>query len=110
MDNIISPAEKDLHEITTETEFAKAIKELFSKQGLTKKTELRNSEVNKLAVLYAIARKYKFTELEDILDAFLELRISVGRKGRKEIVDIARSRLTELKALEEQQMKEVKKL
>ena len=96
----ISPVEDDMINIEKKNNFSKAVEELFRKEGLEKKTELSKSEVSKLAFLYDIANKYKFDDLKKILDKFLELRISVGRKGRKEIVDITKS-LTELEKNEE---------
>jgi len=86
-----SPIESDLVKLDSENDLGKVITELFKAEGLTKKTDLRRNEVNRIALLYAIAKKYKFKELEDIIDVFLELRISIDRKGRKEIVDVARS-------------------
>lgn len=92
--------EKDLVDIQNEDTFTHAVRQLFENKGIEKKTELKRSEVNKLAFLYAIAERYDFTDLKNILDKFLELRISIDRKGRKEVVDIARA-ITDLEAMKQ---------
>jgi len=110
-DDTTSIVEADLISAKTEeSDFCKTLQELFSKSNLTQKSELSLSEINKLAVLYAIARKYHFDELKDILDAFLELRVSTERKGRKEIVEIAKGKLYEEVEDKVREMQKVKKI
>jgi len=53
-------------------------------------TELRDDEIKLLAGLKAIAEEYGASFLDKFIQNFLEMRISLGRKGRTEIKDVAR--------------------
>jgi hypothetical protein len=88
----LSPIEPDLIEIgTQQTELDKAFEQLFSHENLKKKTDLKRNEINKITILYGYAKKFGFKELETLIEVFLELMISQGREGRKELVNIAQA-------------------
>ena len=56
-------------------------------------SELEHKEVFLVSILYAHAKEFNDDLLEHFLDQFLISRISKERKGRKEIVEIAKANL-----------------
>jgi len=88
--------------VEQKSEFDKVVKELTSDENLLLKTELSKREINKLALLLTISKKYKFDFLEDLIILIMKMRVSIGRKGRKEIVEIAKGIIPDLMKAEEE--------
>lgn len=88
-----SAIESDLQIIKKEDLLDKAYSQLYDDKNLEKMTQLTDEEVSKLTIIKAYAKKYDFTELSDLVDAFCKYRVSLGREGRKEMVSIAQANL-----------------
>jgi hypothetical protein len=54
-------------------------------------SDVSEKEIIHCASLFVVANKMKDTMLADFLQAFLMLRVSKQRKGREELLQIARS-------------------
>jgi len=61
---------------------------LEDKGNILTKSELGKREINRLALLYAISKKYNFDFVKELIETILLMRISLNRKGRKEVVEI----------------------
>jgi len=61
---------------------------LEAKGNILTKSELTKREINRLALLYAISKKYGFDFVKELIETILLMRISLNRKGRKEVVEI----------------------
>lgn len=61
---------------------------LEDKGNILTKSELTKREINRLALLYAISKKYNFDFVKELIETILLMRISLNRKGRKEVVEI----------------------
>jgi len=61
---------------------------LEDKGNILTKSELAKREINRLALLYAISKKYNFDFVKELIETILLMRISLNRKGRKEVVEI----------------------
>jgi hypothetical protein len=83
--------EDDMEGITTDEALAKVSMILASTKNPKTLTELDDREIKLCAQLYAVANKTRNRMLTIFLWNFLNLRVSYNRKGRSELVDIARS-------------------
>lgn len=81
----------DLQDLSKSTDVDKAISQLTNIENLPTKTEISKNEERKLSIILSYADKYGFKELSDVVNKFLELRISLKRQGRNEIVKIFQS-------------------
>ena len=71
---------------------AKAIMQLTESPNPEVLTHLTDFEIKKLASLSAVANKYNLTVVKEWITTFIRYRISMNRKGREEIVDIAKTK------------------
>ena len=60
---------------------------LFQEQGIEKKTELNQHQINTLSTYYWLADEYQIPSLERYIKTFLNFMLSKDRKSRKEILD-----------------------
>lgn len=82
----------DVRNIESQTSLDKAFTELYSQVNLEKKTEfLKNNEIKKLGTLYTMAKHYGFIALQERIIKHMEMRISLKRKGRNEMVQIVQA-------------------
>ena len=96
----------DEDSITTEEAFAKVAMILAKSQNIKLMTELSDYQLNLCAMLYSIAEKTKNNMLETLLTNYLQLKVSNKRKGRGELLELAKqsradreSRFTRLKQM-----------
>lgn len=75
---------------STEEAQARAIVQLTESPDPEILTQLTDIEIKRLAVLSAIADLYHSDVIKKIIEKFIRLRISYNRKGREEIVEIAK--------------------
>ena len=95
--------------MTLEESMAKAVMLLGTVKGEHSSkilSEVSDNEVRLCSALFVVAEKTNDTMLKNFLSAFLLLRVSKLRQGRKEILDIARasrdqseSRMSRIKSL-----------
>lgn len=78
---------------TIDESLAQAISVLTETKKKKILSELENREIFYLAILYSQSKEFDDDLLEDFLKQFLIFRISKERKGRKEIVEIAKANL-----------------
>lgn len=78
---------------TIDESLAQAINVLTETQKKKILSELEHREVFYVALLYTQSKEFDDDLLNDFLKQFLILRISKERKGRKEIVEIAKANL-----------------
>lgn len=76
---------------------AQAITVLTEEERRKLMSELKNREVFLITMLYAQAQEFHDDLLLSICDNFLITRTSLDRKGRKEIVEIAKANLQKAK-------------
>ena len=86
-----SAVEQDLEVVTQKDKLEEAYNQLFSDRNLEKISQLSTNEIGKIAILKTYATEFQFTELTNIVDNFLRLRISLQRKGREEHVKVAQA-------------------
>ena len=64
-------------------------KELFSNNGVKTRTRLSRDEVSIATKLYFLCEQYGLDEFKEMLDNFLEIRISMDSKSRNEFIKVA---------------------
>ena len=62
------------------------VKELFANEGIKTRTDLSNEEISLISRMYYIAEELKNDRLTNLMDTFLELKVSKDRKSRDEFV------------------------
>src|SRR3972149_3623506 len=77
--------------LTTEEALAKVAMILAKTENPKLLTELSIEEIVSISVLASIAEKTENHMLKDFLNNFMYLKVSHQRKGRKELLDIAKS-------------------
>lgn len=65
----------------------KETKELFSNKGIKTRTDLSDREISILSRLLFLCDKFRLQDLNTALHNFMELRVSKGRKSRKEFIE-----------------------
>lgn len=71
---------------------AKAIMQLTESVDPEVLTHLTDYEIKKLSSLSAVAEIYNLSVVKEWIKKFIRYRISMNRKGREEIVDIAKTK------------------
>jgi len=72
--------------ISDENEQLQVAKELFTEEGLKMKTDLDSREVHGIAKLSFIASEFDIPSLNNWVNEFIKLRVSLKRKGRSEFI------------------------
>ena len=96
--------DEDVFTTSSASDFSKSVALLFDEQNLAKKTDLRAKDIAKLTQIYEMSEEYDIPLLKEMADKFIELRVSLKRKGRNEAVQMTQqiSTMKRLEALEEQ--------
>ncbi len=81
-----------------EEAMGKSVTVLSESQRLKALSDISKQEANQFTALYALAKLTNNHMLEAILDTALELKISIDRKGRIEIKDVAIAAVTDAKS------------
>jgi len=68
----------------------KESKELFSNKDIEVKTDLTEEEISIIARLKFLCDQFDLKDFRSVLIYFMELRLSKGRKSRKEFIDSIR--------------------
>lgn len=90
--NSLSVVDLDVKPFQMQTSLDKAFSEMFSQINLEKKTEfLQNNEIKKLGTLYTMGKHYGFIALQERIIKHMEMRISLKRRGRSELVDMIKA-------------------
>lgn len=92
------PPEMGLSEIMAvaeeeKTELDKVLELLLDPKNIAHNTELTQNEILAFSVLATLARRHNLPVLQDFLAENLVLRVSKGRKGREEWVEIIAPKL-----------------
>lgn len=74
---------------------AEIVKELMGAKNLNRVTEVSNFDIAMLSAAKGVNSKAGSSVLNEFVKQFLELRVSNGRKGRSEVVDITKSNETQ---------------
>jgi len=83
-------------EIVTQDEaLAKIALILARAENKKQLSELSDYEAKSFASLYAVSGRTSNTMLKTFLDSMLELRVSLKRKGREELMSVAKATRTE---------------
>lgn len=77
------------------TELDKIFKLLLDKDNIAHNTDLTTNEITAFSVLSTLAKEHDLEVLKNFLQENLVLRVSKGRRGRKEWVDIIGNHLKE---------------
>ncbi len=78
---------KDGRQVILET----AVRELFSSEKYQKlKTSLREEEAMSFAAGFIFADTYNCKTMRSLLENLMDLKVSVGREGRREFVDLVK--------------------
>lgn len=77
---------------TREESVAQAIEDLSNEEKIMFFSDLHPSEIPRFACFNNISKRYEKRFLKDYILDELKLRVSIDRRGRKEIVSIASSR------------------
>lgn len=95
--------DEDVFTTSSASDFSKSVSLLFDEQNLAKKTDLNARDIAKLTQIYQMAEEYDVPLLKQMADKFIELRVSLKRKGRGEAVQMTQqiSQMKRLEALEE---------
>ena len=80
---------------TSDAARAEIVKELFLEKNLNRVSELDQKEIVLLSIIKGINAKVESPVVTEYAKQFIELKVSNDRKGRAEVVDIARPRLLE---------------
>jgi len=89
MSKLSNPVQSDMQELfKKESGMHDAFKEM-SEGNLEQKTQLKKWEITDLAKIYQYSKQYHFKSLEGVCDKLIRLRVSMDRKGRKELKEIA---------------------
>ena len=84
-----SPIESDLKEVTPKERMDKLFEQAFGDERVEMISDLNEDEIRQIAIAWSYAVDYNFLQLQDMIIRFLKLRVSKGRKGRQEYVNIA---------------------
>lgn len=84
-----SEKEKNLESSPTVLELT--LQELFSYDKLEMKSDLSQDLILAMARGKVISKKFKCPELDNLMDNILKLSVSKDRKGREEMVELARN-------------------
>jgi len=91
---------------TSDSFFKSIINKLFSKDNIELKTEYRNVTENFAGTkLTFLARHGNIPYLEEFIEIFEHKRVSLERKGRKEIIMALEKREEEVKRMQENKLK-----
>ena len=74
-----------------ETVLEVTLKELFSYDKLEMKSDLSQDLILAMSRGKVISKKFKCPELDNLMDNILKLSVSKDRKGREEMVELARN-------------------
>jgi hypothetical protein len=77
--------------VSSEEAKAKAIVSLTESKDPEVLTQLEDNEIKALSTLSTIASLYSISFLDKWIGKFIRLRISLKRKGREEVVEIAKA-------------------
>lgn len=91
--------DEDIFTTSSATDFSKSIDLMFNEKNLSKKTDLSARDIAKLTQIYQMAEEYEIPLLKDMADKFIELRVSLKRKGRGEAVQMTQQ-IAQMKRLE----------
>lgn len=83
---------KEAEVFTSEHAQAKAIMHLTESKNPEILTHLKDREITMLATLSMIADAYDSSLMRNWINKFIRYRISLDRKGREEIVNVAKAR------------------
>lgn len=75
----------------TETAIAKGIENLNNPRNINLLTDLSSDEIRNLIVVETIGELYNDKMRLQISKLYKELKVSKGRKGRKEIIDVVKA-------------------
>jgi hypothetical protein len=70
-----------------ETHIKSVSKELFSVGAIDLKTEVTHNEINAITKLRFLENKYGVSNINTLINSLLALRVSKGRKSRREFID-----------------------
>lgn len=103
MSKQIPVIDDDTFMVGNTTDFSKSIGLMFNSENIGKKTDLDAKAIAKLTQLYTMAIHYEIPLLKDMCNKFVELRVSLKRKGRDEAVKMTQqiSTMKRLEALED---------
>ena len=88
MDTISNPVQSDMLETKKDSGMHEAFKEM-SEGELEQKSHLKKWEITSLAKIMEYSNKYHFKSLTGTVNKFIRLRVSMDRKGRVELKEIA---------------------
>jgi hypothetical protein len=63
------------------------LKELFKDKNLSYITELSDKEIRAVAIIKWLGKYAEIPDWDDFIDNILRLKVSKGRKGRKEFIE-----------------------
>jgi len=82
---------KEEKEVPKDTVLEITLKELFSYEKLEMKSDLSSDLILAMARGKVFVEKFKSPELDNLMDYILKLSVSKDRKGREEMVDLAKN-------------------
>lgn len=62
-------------------------KELFNKKDINTKTDVNDREINLISRIMFISEIFEIPEIQNMINRYLELKLSKNRKSRKEYLD-----------------------
>jgi hypothetical protein len=77
------------------SELDKIFEQIFDPKNIAFNTELTRNEITAFSTLYTIAKRHNLPVLDEFLLQNLQLRVSKGRAGKKELVKIVAGRRQE---------------
>lgn len=90
-DNTYDAIATESEVVSSEEAKAKAIVSLTESKDPEVLTQLEDNEIKALSTLSTISSLYSISFLDKWINKFIRLRISLKRKGREEVVDIAKA-------------------
>lgn len=82
----------------------KLFEQAFGEDRVEMISDLNEDEIRQIAIAWSYAVDYNFVQLQDMIIRFLKLRVSKGRKGRQEYVNIASAEeLRDIRVIKAQQ-------
>lgn len=82
---------KEEKEEVKDTVLETTLKELFSYEKLEMKTDLSSDLILAMARGKVFSKKFKSPELDNLMDNIMKLFVSKDRKGREEMVELAKN-------------------
>lgn len=86
LDSIMDELETSINEDISKLSLKHLFDKLDKKQILLK-TELNDNEIKRITKLKFIAENLELKKLNSMITTFMQLRVSLERKGRNEVID-----------------------